>query len=57
MQDQVNRFVGILTRLAEIYDLPMDSLRIFYDTAAGCIAFNRKNSIYLNLRYFEVWRE
>ena len=57
MQDKVNRFAVILTNLAKIYDLPMNSLCIFYDTTAGCIAFNREKTIYLNLLYFEAWRE
>lgn len=57
MQDQLAHFVRIITRVSKIYGLPMGSLRIFYDTTAGCIAFNRKGIIYLNLRYFEAWRE
>lgn len=57
MQDQLVHFVRIISRVAGTYGLPMGSLRIFYDTTAGCIAFNDKGILYLNLRYFEVWRE
>ena len=43
--------------LAEVYRLPLTSLHIFYDLAGELIAFNRNASIFLNLRYFEAWRE
>jgi len=56
-RERLIHFVNIITPIAEIYDLPMGSLRIFYDITSGCIAFNRKGTLYLNLRYFEVWRE
>ena len=57
MQDQLAHFVRIITRIANVYGLPTGSICIFYDTTAGCIAFNRKGILYLNLRYFEAWRE
>ncbi|KAH0828805.1 hypothetical protein J3R83DRAFT_3253 [Lanmaoa asiatica] len=56
--ENVNVYIGqVIARIAEIYGLPMETLRIFYDVTAGCIAFNCKSVLYLNLRYFEVWRE
>ena len=57
MRDSLARFIYVVTPLAEIYSLPMTSLHIFYDMAGGLIAFNRNGSIFLNLRYFEAWRE
>lgn len=51
------RFVDILIPLSKIYAIPTESLRIFYDTSEGCIAFNCRGVIYLNLRYFEVWHD
>lgn len=43
--------------LARVYKLPLPTLHIFYDVAGDLIAFNRNASIFLNLRFFEAWRE
>lgn len=51
------RFVDIIISLSKIYGIPTDTLRIFYDVSGGCIAFNCRGVIYLNLRYFEVWHD
>lgn len=51
------RFVDIIISLSKIYDIPTETLRIFYDISEGCIAFNCRGVIYLNLRYFEVWHD
>lgn len=51
------RFVDIIISLSKIYDIPTETLRIFYDISGGCIAFNCRGVIYLNLRYFEVWHD
>ncbi|KAI6097053.1 hypothetical protein F5141DRAFT_481577 [Pisolithus sp. B1] len=51
------RFVDIIISLSEIYNIPPETLRIFYDISGGCIAFNCRGIIYLNLRYFEVWHD
>lgn len=51
------RFVDILISLSKIYAIPTETLRIFYDILGGCIAFNCRGVIYLNLRYFEVWHD
>lgn len=53
----LTRFVDILISLSKIYAIPTESLRIFYDISEGCIAFNCRGVIYLNLRYFEVWHD
>ncbi|KAI6004333.1 hypothetical protein EDC04DRAFT_2908168 [Pisolithus marmoratus] len=57
MHGPLGRFVDIIITLSEIYRISTTTLRVFYDTSAGCIAFNCGGIIYLNLRYFEVWRE
>jgi hypothetical protein len=51
------RFVNVLTPVAELYGLSLTVLHVFYDVAGGPVAFNRDGSIFLNLRYFEAWRE
>lgn len=53
----IARFIHVITPLAGIYELPITNLHIFYDLQGGIIAFNRNGSIFLNLRYFEEWRE
>lgn len=55
--DSLARFIDIIKPLGEVYKLPPTSLHIFYDAGGEMIAFNRNASIFLNLRYFEAWRE
>ena len=55
--DVLQRFVHVVVPLSKVYNLPMSALHIFCDTAGGLIAFNRNGSLFLNLRYFEAWRE
>lgn len=55
-RDSLARFIHVVTPLANVYDLPMTALHIFYDLAGGLIAFNRNGSLFLNLRFFEAWR-
>lgn len=57
MHDVLARFVDVLTPVAELYDLSLSLLHVFYDVAGGPIAFNRDGSIFFNLRYFEAWRK
>lgn len=57
MRGPLARFVDIIITLSEIYRISTTTLRVFYDVSGGCIAFNCRGIIYLNLRYFEVWRE
>jgi hypothetical protein len=56
-QDPIARFIHVMTPLANIYQLPLTCLHIFYDLESRIIAFNRNGSIFLNLRYFEAWRK
>ncbi|KAF8431347.1 hypothetical protein L210DRAFT_3487780 [Boletus edulis BED1] len=57
MQGPLARFVDIIITLSEMYHISTATLRIFYDVSGGCIAFNCRGTIYLNLRYFEVWHD
>ncbi len=56
-RDSIARFIHIMRSLANVFRLPLSSLHIFYDLEGGLIAFNRDGSIFLNLRYYEQWRE
>lgn len=56
-RDPIARFVHLLVLLARVYDLPLANLHIFNDVDGSLIAFNRNGSIFLNLRYYEEWRE
>jgi len=55
--DSLARFIHVMKSLANVYDLDLTNLHIFYDTKGGPIAFNRNRSIFLNLCYYEAWRE
>lgn len=56
--EPLGRFVGIVKPIAGgIFKLRMTSLHVFYDIPGGPIAFNQGGNIYLNLRFFEEWRE
>ena len=57
MHDILVRFINVLSPVAELYGLSLALLHVFYDVAGGPIACNRDGSIFLNLRYFEAWRE
>ena len=56
-QDSIARFIHIMTPLANVYQLPLTSLHIFYDLESDIVAFNRNGSLFLNLRFFEAWRK
>ncbi|KAI0371771.1 hypothetical protein BV20DRAFT_1016624 [Pilatotrama ljubarskyi] len=56
-KDSLARFIYTLRPLQEVFTLPPTSLHIFYDRAGDLIAFNRKASLFLNLRYFEQWHD
>jgi len=49
----LDHFLDILKPVAEVYGLSTRSYCVF--VTAGCIAFNRQGTIYLNLQYFEKW--
>jgi hypothetical protein len=55
--DSINRFLGIIRPLKRVYKLPDASLHIFYDLAGPLIAFNSNGALFLNLRYYEGWRQ
>ncbi|KAJ7209538.1 hypothetical protein GGX14DRAFT_451864 [Mycena pura] len=55
--EPIARFVVIMKVLAQVYNLPLTSLHIFYDLDGGLIAFNRNGSIFFNLRYYETWHD
>ncbi|KAF8170185.1 hypothetical protein K438DRAFT_1909340 [Mycena galopus ATCC 62051] len=55
--EPLSRFVPIIGVLAQVYNLPLTSLHIFYDLEGGLIAFNRNGSIFFNLRYYEAWHD
>ncbi|KAJ7039263.1 hypothetical protein C8F04DRAFT_1087709 [Mycena alexandri] len=55
--EPLTRFVPIIGLLAQVYNLPLTSLHIFYDLDGGLIAFNRNGSIFFNLRYYEAWHD
>lgn len=55
--DSINRFLSIVRPLRRVYKLPDASLHIFYDLAGPLIAFNRNGALFLNLRYYEGWRQ
>ncbi|KAL4253718.1 hypothetical protein ABKN59_003690 [Abortiporus biennis] len=55
--DALARFIHLIISLAEIYQLPKNSLHVFYDLSGETIAFNRNASLFLNLRYYESWHD
>ena len=55
-KDAIARFIHVMTRVRDLYQLPPTSVHVFYDLAGSTIAFNRNASIFLNLRYYEAWR-
>ncbi|KAF8431325.1 hypothetical protein L210DRAFT_3651207 [Boletus edulis BED1] len=56
-QDPLARFADIISTLCKVYNIHKKTLCIFNDVSGGCIAFNYKRVIYLNLRYFEAWHD
>ncbi len=56
-RDIIARFVHVMTTLSKIYSLPMENMHIFNEDEGTVIAFNRNGSIFLNLRYYLLWRK
>jgi hypothetical protein len=54
--DVLARFCGILKLLVSIYEIPQTSLHIFADEDGPFISFNRRGTLFINLRYFEEYR-
>ncbi|EPB82838.1 hypothetical protein HMPREF1544_10405 [Mucor circinelloides 1006PhL] len=46
------RFNGILTALAQVFELKLTTIQIFYDAQGPTIAFNLSGSLFMNLRYY-----
>ncbi|KAI6154411.1 hypothetical protein EDD17DRAFT_1631623 [Pisolithus thermaeus] len=57
MDGPLARFVDVILTLSEVYNISATTLRVFYDVSGGRIAFNYGGTIYLNLRYFEIWHD
>ena len=55
--EPIDRFASIIIPMASVFRLRMSSLRVFCSVPLGPIASNRGGTIYLNLRFFEEWRE
>lgn len=47
----------ILRPLKKVYKLPDASLHMFWNERGPVIAFNAGGALFVNLRYFEGWRE
>ena len=52
----IDRFIGVLMPILDLYELPLANVHIYYDPAASTVTFNRGGSIFVNLRYYEGWR-
>ena len=52
----IDRFIGVLMPILDLYQLPLAKVHIYYDPAASTVTFNRDGSIFVNLRYYEGWR-
>lgn len=53
----IAQFTELLLPLINLYGLPSKGIHVFYESAANAISFNQNGSIFLNLRYYETWRE
>ncbi|CAG8615361.1 4932_t:CDS:2 [Funneliformis mosseae] len=57
-KDPLTRFVNILKRLAEVFQLKHEAIHVFYDKDSSSIAFNRGKALYFNLKiYLELHEE
>lgn len=46
------KFVQVLTEATHVFDCNPDAVSVFYDTQGPLIGFNRKGSIFCNVRYY-----
>ncbi|KAF2716811.1 putative HATPase_c domain protein [Polychaeton citri CBS 116435] len=53
----ITYFTNVLHETASIFDLPVDTLNIFYNETGSEIAFNSNGSIFCNLRFFQQLHE
>lgn len=51
------RFTSVLTELAQVFDLQLTTIQIFYDSQGPTIAFNLSGSLFMNLRYYLALHE
>ncbi len=49
---RLNRFVNLLKKLIEIFQLSTEAVHIFYDENTSSISFNRNNALFFNLKYY-----
>ncbi|KAI8067960.1 hypothetical protein BC940DRAFT_273450 [Gongronella butleri] len=45
-------FATLVTTLAQVFELKLNTIHLYYDLEGATIAFNRSGSLFLNLRYF-----
>lgn len=50
---RMNQFSMLLKQVAEIYNLSLSSLHIFYDESGSTIAFNTAGSLFFNFRFYQ----
>jgi hypothetical protein len=50
--DCIESFGAVLTQLAKVCEVPVNSIAIFHDPIGNTIAFNRGKALYYNLRFF-----
>ncbi|KAI4175037.1 MAG: hypothetical protein LQ348_006257, partial [Seirophora lacunosa] len=52
-RDGLEHFASVLHDCATIYNVPMESVHMFYDTDSNTVAFNRASSLFFNYRMFQ----
>lgn len=52
-RDGLEHFASVLHDCATIYNVPMESVHMFYDTDSDSVAFNRASSLFFNYRMFQ----
>ncbi|PFH51991.1 hypothetical protein AMATHDRAFT_57645 [Amanita thiersii Skay4041] len=53
----IERFTNVIATLCTLFGLSLSSLHIFFDLTSQRIAFNREGSLFLNLRFYEMWHD
>jgi len=51
-RDALATFVIVLAEVAQVFELPPQTINIFYDEQGASIAFNSNGSLFCNLRYY-----
>ena len=52
----IDRFIGILMPILDLFQLPLTKIHIFYHLAGNTVTLNNNGSIFVNLGYYEGWR-